>query len=324
MAKVCLSRSGTAPITIQVQCISLSGKSVDHDVSDTLYRLLAAHCARWRTVALIAAPALPVMILKQLIGNLLLLETVMLKVTHYSQARLLGVIRSAPKLRNFIIAGIREVHVTSLPWYQLTRLSGFAIGVYDCLALLQQTPNISLLDVHFQPVPTTSIRIIPHIHLAFLNRLNITCNGGELLGSFFDHLTFPSLDQLSFGGILDDATPTFASMLARSSTLKPVLNISLALPGAHPPWHVVQIMEVTPNVENLTVAHNETIQHLTAVDEVLNLFIVSDGRRLLPKMQTFAYRSQWPPGIGNGVTLVDMIKSRRRVGSGDGISQLLS
>ncbi|KAF7975602.1 hypothetical protein HWV62_9175 [Athelia sp. TMB] len=323
VAKVWLNRSGTAPITFIICGLSLWDPPVDSDLSEAILGIMASHCARWQRMTLLAAPIISVTILDQIIGNLPLLESLELDLHANGQPRLWTAFREAPRLRSLRIEGISHIPSISLPWHQLTSLT-VTIGVGDCLEMLQQTPNLVTLNVPFPLHSERASGNVPQIQLDFLTTLDIDNENGELLGPFFDHLTLPSLSRFDLRGHLGDSPPIIASMLARSSTLKPLVQLAMegrsVLPH-HPPWHL-QILEAVPHVESLTVVKREG--SVNAVDELFEALTISSDRCLVPKMQTFDYTPEWPRGIGNGEALVNMIESRRRIDKGGAISQLLS
>ena len=165
VAKVWLSRSGTAPITVAISGWDMAhfGVSTDDDVSDTIFEVLVPHCARWKDISLTLAPFVPDTILAQLTGNLPLLENLDVHAFNASQVRLLSVLHSAPTLRRVSIRGIDNFHSLLLPWGQLSSLTVFAIGVDDCLRMLQQTPNIVTLDVSLESGWASAPEIDPRI-----------------------------------------------------------------------------------------------------------------------------------------------------------------
>lgn len=141
---------------------------------------------------------------------------------------MLSVFQSALKLASLNIAGVcpEKLYNILMPDNQLTSLTIFTIGFGDCLKLLQKVPN--LLTFHVTTLYSSSRipRPVPHIQLDFLSSLKIHHKDGRL-GLFLDHLTFPCLSSFKFCGDLGDSFLKVASMVERSSTLSPLLRLTL-------------------------------------------------------------------------------------------------
>lgn len=196
---------------------------------------------------------------------------------------------SAPKLYRVFINSTFSVRHVRMSWAQLTHFWIEVCTRSECLAILTTCHNLENFTFHITNrdwlAAPGSVIIHPR-----LNTLDISSDCKDL-SFLLDHLSFPSLRDLSLSSTVWQKAP-FLSLLRRSSCTLERLSLSILDAAADDIMHILQ------HTTRLTELQLRDIESRIAT-ETLQLLVVSPTPRektLVPRLRCLSVDICW---IGN-------------------------
>lgn len=286
LLEIQLSRSGNAPLTIEVnQC-----NNDDH--SSEIMQLLARHCYRWYNVSLLLD--YPPVALDNIKENLPILESLRLNKGYASDSPLL-LFETAPQL--YSVTLLYHPRQFQLRWDQIHTLSLQWCALNDILETLSRCPNLLRLSMSINSnmnsdqmndlVEVTSQ--LEHFSIDATRQLNGLPDFENLL----NNATFPKVTPFSVSTDLElragNLPESFTSFISRSSCTITTLsweNITMS------PNSWVSFLESLPSLTSLTVSE---LLLLAGESLISNIFLrtlrphtISSLNAFLPKLETLS------------------------------------
>lgn len=221
------------------------------------------------------------------------------------------IFHSAPNLRHFRLDELDMNFILQLqvPWGQLTLLQLGACSYQDFLSILTRCPILEHLTVFIEDrtvhlAGTTQITDpVSHSIIRHTKLTNLHVASSVDLSSFFSHLSFPSLRDLTLVIHRSWVQQSFNSFLYRSSCS--LRKLSINIPHASTD-NIACILRRTPDLTELDLFHKVT-------RETLQLLLVSgsaSAQILVPRLKCLSVKSNSEAG---GLVFASVIRSRWRL-----------
>ncbi|KAJ7615337.1 hypothetical protein FB45DRAFT_935436 [Roridomyces roridus] len=234
-----ISRSGTLPLDLRIHMLD-SGEPSHEEI----FRLLMECSARWRRLDI--APFGPVALPADIQGPFPHL-------VHFSLDSVLLETPIPPLLDapNLVHLDVTEVELgtewrLSLPWRQLTTLKVFQMDVFQCLEMMDHTPNLEQLHFACDNADETiyPARVLPHLHKLSL--------GPTTAHEILPHLTLPKLGELEIDTIsIEKWASYFEDLITRSGcTLQ---KLEFFVTDLDEVYEAENLFSAIPTVRHLTI-----------------------------------------------------------------------
>ncbi|KAF8886650.1 hypothetical protein CPB85DRAFT_1336261 [Mucidula mucida] len=288
-----LLRSAAAPLTFSFYTGSATSDP------NPIFELLLDHCHRWYDVML----ELPLHLypsLDRIHGRLPLLHAASLRAKGSTSPHVGNILAfaDAPRLEKLALWGNwTTVQRVILPWNQLTSYAD-EDGSATCPQNLLAMSNLVHLTYRARKIDVFPCQVQRLENLTTLRILS-----GYHLSTFFDHVTLPSLQELTLvdmtlryevkavAGVLED-------LIGRSRCSVQVLNIDNLAFGDTP--HLLRLFWCMPELTALCIRHY-------AARELSKLFRTLRGSTVLPKLTMISLHSDLTAAV---IDVVDMVESR--------------
>ncbi|KAJ6571486.1 hypothetical protein B0H19DRAFT_1130095 [Mycena capillaripes] len=206
-----LSRAKTHPLDITIYAPSSELSRV--------YPILSQYSTQWQRFAFLLDDDFPTDMFYGRVSALTTLELfldedILVKCSTFSEA---------PSLREVTLRSLpsEPLQVILLPWIQLTHLKlGGYRSLHDSLEILQETPNLEVLDIKVEDEPTaTSLQ-------PTLARLHTFIFSFGDNGTMLDHLILPALKTIELGGLRTAGLSRLLALGTRSAWCPRSLRLS--------------------------------------------------------------------------------------------------
>ncbi|KAF7968601.1 hypothetical protein HWV62_30055 [Athelia sp. TMB] len=309
-----LVRSGSCPLSVDIQCRTGSAPGTWNDILD----VLLPHSHRWRHATIMLQEGSN---LSRIRDRLPLLETLEVQVpTSHSEFSPQSAFEIAPMLRSVRVNG--WIHrVGQLPWAQLTSFHASECSVQQSLILLQAMPDIVSFTGNVHDLPAES-RLYsassPPLRLAKLEHLDLgAMNSGPIQPRLFGSLDLPSLKTLAFRerywAFLSAWTPSIIALIQQSSC--DLTYLELTLGTMYSQESADDLVRACPRLEHLVLAHNPDHNASWGYSKVMEaLTVLPSGATSYVTPRLRALEVDWARGF-QLQAFADMIESRWKRGS---------
>ncbi|KAJ6576962.1 hypothetical protein DFH09DRAFT_355259 [Mycena vulgaris] len=288
-----LPRAGHLPVDLRMKLPPSPSQE-----SDAVFRILAQHSSRWRSLDLVSNG--PISVAVDVRCSFSSLEKLSLRAHPSADGpTIIPSLLNALHLRELCLDSVELMHWdTTIPGSQLTTLELWFHGVDECLEMLAHTPNLEVLIFRSEmpgspPDPST----FPPCILRHLHTIDI---GAESSPGILDYLVLPILDHLDLY-LTNECAERVEPLIKRSGCSPRKLVLYLYEPDITP---IYECISALPSLRDLQMTCLST-----TTDDFSTLFrLIADTPSVLPSLETMII-ADCPTNI-DLLPLVQMLAAR--------------
>ncbi|KAJ7624886.1 hypothetical protein FB45DRAFT_88266 [Roridomyces roridus] len=302
LLRMWLPRAGALSVDIRIRL-----PDVDRPAYAEIFRLLAEHSARLRVLDLFATDGIEFP--TGCLGPFPSLTTISFS-THYDEISIPSLL-NAPQLREVSFRDSKFLGNSEwqslLPWTQLTVLRGFRQDILAWLRILEQTPNLELLefacdDELEETIPTPPV-LLPRLHTLIL--------GDGTSQEILPFLNLPALRKFHLETVIGLCQGIVESLVERSACTP--VDMYLSVEDLDDMGALRRCLQASPTIKSLEVNCRRLADDDTfSVKELLGLMHGTSGSPLLPAPSSLSI-SDCPTPVRLS-WLVDMLAFRTGAG----------